>query len=215
MCSSRWSTVPGALGRSGKPDPHHTPTWAAPAGGDSRAMGTGKMIMASKSENEATRHGRVVVLQGVSGAGKSTYGRALTEAARAEGLHAVMVSADDYFVQLGGGTYTFVASKLQEAHAACFREFIHHLTSETQAATGRAHLIVVDNTNTTLHELSPYLLAAQAFGYEAVVHRVLCDPAVAAARNVHGVPTTSVRAMADRIMRERLPARWAVREVRS
>lgn len=178
-------------------------------------MGTGTMIMASKSENEVTRHGRVVVLQGVSGAGKSTYGRTLTEAARAEGLHAVMVSADDYFLQLGGGTYAFDPSKLQEAHATCFREFIRYLQSETDADTRRVDLIVVDNTNTTPHEVSPYMLAAQAFGFEAAVHRVLCDPAVAAARNLHGVPTPSVRAMADRITRERLPARWAVREVRS
>jgi predicted kinase len=173
------------------------------------------MTMTSKPENEATRRGRVVVLQGVSGAGKSTYARTLTEAARAQGLHAAMVSADDYFVRLGSGTYTFVASKLQEAHAACFREFILHLSSAMDANPGCVDLIVVDNTNTTVHELSPYMLAAQAFGFEAEVHRIGCDPAIAAARNLHGVPTQSVRAMAERMARERLPARWAVREVRS
>jgi hypothetical protein len=112
-------------------------------------------------------------------------------------------------------TYTFVASKLQEAHAACFREFILHLSSAMDANPGCVDLIVVDNTNTTVHELSPYMLAAQAFGFEAEVHRIGCDPAIAAARNLHGVPTQSVRAMAERMARERLPARWAVREVRS
>ena len=98
--------------------------------------------------------GQVKILSGVSGSGKSTFGRGL----RAD----LTVSADDFFVT-SDNKYNFDPSKLGQAHAACFREYIHALTNLGDT------LVVVDNTNTTESEISPYVLGASAFGWNVEI----------------------------------------------
>ena len=151
---------------------------------------------------------RVVVLQGVSGSGKTTYGRRLAEEARESGFASRIVSADSYFEKLGGGTYKFDFTKLGEAHGECFRAFL-------DAVGIGIEFVIVDNTCTRVIEIAPYMLAAQAFGYEAEVHRVVCDPKVASARNLHDVPLGSVIAMDARIASEKLPPWWKLTEVQT
>ena len=146
----------------------------------------------------------VIVLQGVSGSGKSTYARKLAEKARVARQRVAIVSADRYFER--SGTYTFDPLKLSEAHGQCFRYFIEELGLGTD-------LIVVDNTNTTAVEMAPYMLAASAYQYTAEVQRVVCDPAVAAARNLHGVPATTVVRMAGSLASDVLPPWWAFSKV--
>lgn len=145
---------------------------------------------------------RVIVLQGVSGSGKSTYGRKIAAEFRANGLTVEIVSADDYFVRFGGGTYAFNPSHLPKAHGECFRHFMQTVGAQA------ADVVIVDNTNTTAVEAAPYMAGAQAFEYEAEIHRIVCDPEVAAARNLHGVPAGAVKAMASRIASEKLPPWW-------
>lgn len=126
----------------------------------------------------------VTIMVGVPGAGKSRYAQSITGA--------FAVSADDYFVGLGGGNYAFDPSKLAKAHAQCLRRF-------AAAAMRNERHIVVDNTNTTIVELAPYVSLALAYCYKVEIARVTCDPAIAAARNLHGVPEAAVRAMHNRI----------------
>ncbi len=121
--------------------------------------------------------GKVVVLSGVSGSGKSTYIR--------ERLgDAYVVSADHYFMRTG--VYEFDASKLGDAHAQCFRMF----TIQVQEGSTRG-VIVVDNTNTTNVEIAPYMAGARAFGWDSEIITLMCetDAQVAACsqRNSHGV----------------------------
>jgi len=140
----------------------------------------------------------VTILVGVPGSGKSHHTASLTGA--------VVVSADHYFVELGGGTYAFDPSKLGAAHGQCLRRYTEALQR------GEAH-VVVDNTNTTLLEMSPYISLALAYGYRVEIVRVTCDPAVAAARNTHGVPEGAIRAMHERItatFQTGLPPFWPV-----
>lgn len=140
---------------------------------------------------------KVVLLVGVSGSGKSTF------AAR-EYPGAVTVSADHYFMV--DGEYRFEGAKLGEAHGACLRGFVG-------AVQGGAGCVVVDNTNTSLVELAPYVSVAKAYGYGVEVVRVRCDVSVAAARNTHGVGEGAVRAMGERIeamMAAGLPPFWGV-----
>lgn len=90
----------------------------------------------------------VKILSGISGSGKSTYAR------RHRG---VIVSADDYFVR--DGAYRFNPARLSSAHATCFARYL--------GALDDGHpLVIVDNTNTTAVEIAPYVLAAQAKGYD-------------------------------------------------
>lgn len=153
---------------------------------------------------------KVIVLQGVSGSGKSTYGRKLAKEAEAKGAFVRTVSADNFFVALGGGTYKFDPSKLGEAHALCLRTFINAMIERWDGYFTNDSLVIVDNTNTTAVEIAPYMASAAAFGWDAEVHYVKCDPTVAAARNLHGVPEKSVRAMASRIESESFPPWWKI-----
>lgn len=145
---------------------------------------------------------KVIVLQGVSGAGKTTYAQKLLED---YGMWVACASADHYFL---AHEYAFKASELPKAHAYCLRNFIRFVE-------GGADLVVVDNTNTTAVEIAPYMAIAQAYGYEAEIHRLLCDTEVAAQRNVHGVPANSIRAMASRMRESRtaFPPRWKVVDI--
>lgn len=128
---------------------------------------------------------KVVIMRGASGSGKSTY-------AKKNFPDAVVCSADAYFVD-DKGNYNFDPRKLGDAHGSCKRSF-------KDALDHSQPLIVVDNTNTTLRELQPYLQMAQAHGYDVEVIRVETPLDVAAKRNVHGVPYDSVKKMKGRMV---------------
>lgn len=101
---------------------------------------------------------KVTVLRGISGAGKSTW-------VSRHAADAAVVSADHYFIV--DGEYRFDASKLQEHHGKCFRAFMDAIQSGTVS-------IVVDNTNIEAWEYSPYVIAAEAFGYEVELLTLDC-----------------------------------------
>lgn len=131
----------------------------------------------------------LLILRGSSGSGKSTF----TEMLRKIEPDLVHCSAD--FIHLdSSGVYRFNPSKLGEGHGQCFRMAIESM----QAQKG---LVVVDNTNTSLVELAPYVAAGQAFGYRTALVRLTVPTSVAAARNVHGVPTDTVKSMVDRMQK--------------
>jgi predicted kinase len=148
---------------------------------------------------------KVIVLSGVSGSGKSTYTKSLV--GEAERLS--VCSADHYF--MSDGVYKFDPSKLSDAHGACFRDFLASLQINTD-------MVVVDNTNTSAVEIAPYILGAQAFGYEVEVHTLMCetedDVKVCAARNAHGVPFQGVMAQHKRLQERQLPPWWTNKTTR-
>lgn len=138
---------------------------------------------------------QVTIVSGVSGSGKSTFVRSIRGAA--------VFSADDYFYD-AKGQYNFDPSKLGEAHGVTFRLFV-------EALQAKIPNVVVDNTNTTTMEISPYVLASQAFGYDCRIVTVMVPEDrlhVAAARNRHGVPIEGVRSQFDRIQSRELPPWW-------
>lgn len=148
----------------------------------------------------------VVLLSGIPGSGKSRHARALLEraaeydAAGRSYANVVVVSADNYFLD-EAGIYRFDVAKLGEAHGACMRAFLKAVGSEVRT-------VVVDNTNTTTLELAPYYAVARALGYEVEIVTVLCDPAVAAARNTHGVSLAGCVAMDARLRAREIPPYW-------
>lgn len=124
----------------------------------------------------------VWIMQGVSGAGKSTH---------VPPVKAFVVSADHFFMRRSG--YCFDPSKLGQAHSSCLLEFAKALEDELG-------FIVVDNTNTTPVEVAPYYALASAYGYDVVIKYIPCeDLNVAAARNQHGVPLKTIEQQAKRI----------------
>jgi hypothetical protein len=163
---------------------------------------------------------KVTILSGVSGSGKSKYaGTLLLEYTSSTGLTleemlrlpkgdkratSAYCSADTFFVGTDG-TYNFDPTKLSDAHGACFREFI-------TACQNECEMVIVDNTNTTATEIAPYILGAQAYGYDVEIITVMCesedDVKAAAARNSHGVPFGGVMAQHKRLCERQLMPWW-------
>ena len=142
--------------------------------------------------------GMVIVMRGISGAGKSTHAQAL----KAQALGGVVVSADDYFVQ--NGEYQFDSKKLSQAHRSCFRAFLRAL-GITRVTERQEPLVIVDNTNTTRAEIAPYVLAAESYDYRVELIRVTCPIEVAAVHNIHGVSAKDVQ---DQLARWEEPLPW-------
>ena len=160
---------------------------------------------------------KVIILIGISGSGKST------EAAKFPiGEVYSVYSADKFFME--NGKYMFEGSKLSEAHGWCLREYTAAVqaTSSTYPEDGNGS-IIVDNTNTTVGEIAPYAALALAYGHELELVVVHCDPEIAAARQIHGVPKDRVLQQHKRLMNtvakgpegyyKGLPPWWPVREV--
>ena len=138
---------------------------------------------------------KVVILSGIPGSGKSTLARETI----ANG--GVICSADQHFTD-EKGDYKFAPYELQNAHAACMKKFI-------AAIQAGEKIIVVDNTNTSIEQISPYYLVAKSFGIRDITLIVLkCAPALALTRNTHNVPTHNVMQHHDRISQMRVPTTW-------
>lgn len=147
---------------------------------------------------------RVVILRGVPGSGKSTVAKSIVDPL----AYIVTVSADNYFME--DGAYKFDRNKLDKAHGRCLREFVQ----EVYGYWGRSpDLLIVDNTNTTVVEMAPYVAICNAYDVPFEVVTVDCDPALAAARNTHGVPVEKVWEMHRRLVAAQLPKKWPHRVV--
>jgi len=129
-------------------------------------------------------------------------------------------SADHYFTV--DGVYRFNPAQLPEAHQSCFAGYCSYLQATKDAGrpvrvlimrgvpgSGKstwvaAHAcpddVVVDNTNVLWEHAVRYWLVARDCGFETVLVTVECAPEVAAARNAHGVPASSVMAMHARLI---------------
>lgn len=110
---------------------------------------------------------RIVVMRGMTGAGKSTLTKRLFK-------DALVCSADDFFP---AGVYD--PRRLDEAHDYCYNRFQAGLKAKTQT-------IVVDNTNLKSRDYEPYVL--DALDHEAqdiTFYHVLCHPMTAAHRSKH------------------------------
>lgn len=140
----------------------------------------------------------------------------------------IIYSTDDYFMK--DGVFTFDPAKLSGAHAQCLRLFLEDIRaanlnkktlrvlilrglpgcgkSSWAKNNGQQFDICVDNTNSSLIELAPYAAAALAHGHRVLVLTIKCRPEIAAARNIHGVPGTTVGMMYQRMVSEPLPPWW-------
>ena len=145
---------------------------------------------------------KFAILVGPSGAGKSTFAQQFA------GPGLVICSADDYFLT-EEGEYVFEPARLGEAHAACFRKAVEAVVA------GKS--VLIDNTNTTLVELAPYIALSRAYGEDPYISVFRPSPKLTDAgtdavldflmgRARHGAPRNRVAAQCRRL-RETL-AQW-------
>jgi predicted kinase len=137
----------------------------------------------------------VIILRGLPGSGKSTY------CAKLKAQHGkIRVCSADAFFETPKG-YWFEISKLQEAHAQCMRWFLQYLDD-----LGDSSPIVVDNTNTTAAEVSPYVSVARSHGIEPRIISLRVPVSVCLERQIHRVPRTALMRLEGQLD-ESLP-RW-------
>lgn len=140
----------------------------------------------------SSNNGKVILLRGVSGSGKSTQVCKLRQQFElGDKFDFEKCSADDFFIQ--DGAYNFDASKLSQAHNVCFGKFLN-------AIRNRVKVIVVDNTFIRIWELDNYVRAAVQSGYIVEIVEIkletISDMKLCAARNIHKVPPEVVARMA-------------------
>jgi len=147
--------------------------------------------------------GKVIIMSGVSGSGKSTYAHDLGDKYVNEEKceEYDVVSADDFFRK--DGSYKFDPSKLAEAHSDCFRRFL-------AAIDVSVPLVFVDNTSTEAWEISPYMLAgSELYSCEIItLMPTLAQLKLCHARNTHNVPLAVIETQYYKLKNRKLPPHW-------
>lgn len=129
----------------------------------------------------------VYIMMGIPGGGKSTWIRNNVPS------DAVICSADHFFED-ANDNYSWKAELLFPAHKTCFRKYIKALDNPY------GHNVVVDNTNTKRAFMQDYVHEANLRGIDVTIVTIVADPAVAALRNVHGVPAETVNKMHNELL---------------
>lgn len=151
--------------------------------------------------NEGTR--TLILLRGPSGSGKTYLAKHIVEytvGPSSENYANHIFSSDSFFMKYG--VYTFHRGNLDQAHAMNQRRVC-------DATNKGMSPVIVDNTNTELWEMEPYIRDGVRNGYIMV----FLEPNTSwarnvnqlANRNVHGVPRESIRRMLDRFEKNITP----------
>lgn len=160
----------------------------------------------------------IKILRGIPGSGKSTLAKQLWAEHTTLGADVQTFSADFFFMR--DGVYIFNYRKLDEAHNQCFRGFVKTVVADPPTTPygdvwhGK-QVILVDNTHTTVMEMSPYVRIAKAFDVPFEIVTVDCPVEIAAARGLHNVPLDRVTAMRKRLVDAQLPKEWPHRIVQT
>jgi predicted kinase len=138
----------------------------------------------------------VLLMRGIPGSGKST------EAKRWASLvtGTPIFSVDNYMYEGGRAFNPFL---LERCHEQCRADF-------KKALEARTPLVIIDNTNTKLSSLMPYIQLIEQQGYGFTVVQFHVKPSDVLERNTHDVPLPTLERMAQHMWSERLPSEWHV-----
>lgn len=151
----------------------------------------------------------MTIMAGIPGSGKTTeaeYLRTCDLENRNFYGDTHILSTDDFW-SISSPEYNFDPTRIAEAHVWNFKRTVEFATRETDQH------IIIDNTNTSLQEIAPYMALGQAFGMEVNILIILGDWKTAFERQTHGVPVTKVYQMQLRLedMIRNLPPYWNAR----
>lgn len=158
----------------------------------------------------------IIILRGISGSGKSTLAKILSandtveddgvdKLINKDGLNSEaakylwriyddspaprnVFSVDDYFTK--GKDYMFDPRKLSIAHGSCLRKFADAIRQPMDNQNDQT--LIVDNTNCSLTEVSPYASLALAYSHELHIVTLFSDPRTCYPRATHNVPLSTI-----------------------
>lgn len=142
----------------------------------------------------------LTVLIGASGSGKSTFAKHII----GHSSTARILSADNFFQT--PKIHEFNPAVLPQAHGKCLRDAVEEMRCAKlwmdgdKSAPSCCHHLVIDNTNTTIAEIAPYIALGKAYNAHIQVFKMpYVPPEIAATRCIHGVPLTGIIAQQRRI----------------
>lgn len=132
---------------------------------------------------------KVIIMRGWPGTGKSTLAKCIKDA--------VVVSADNFFINGRTGEYKYYPDLIKNAHQSCKDHFF-------RCCSENINPIVVDNTNINVRQYRFYEDVAHEYGYKVYQlvapkenHNNGLDMSAEACykRNVHNVPLATIERM--------------------
>lgn len=137
--------------------------------------------------------GKMFIMRGVPGSGKSYL--AEQTAKMYDEKHVVVLSTDSIWETSPARYYLWVAELIGAAHKIT-------QAKARECCAREVPYVIVDNTNTTLKEMQPYLDIAKDFEYEVVFlepnNKWSKDVDECFKRNQHSVPKEVIQKMLDR-----------------
>jgi len=133
----------------------------------------------------------VFIMRGIPGSGKTT----LSDSIKKENIEnsVSICSSDSFFTH--DGKYEYDSSKIVQAHAVCFKDFISSISKAI-------HVIIVDNTNIRIGVINSYISLAVSNGYNVEIHEFIAnipeDIRTCFERCQHGVPEDAINSMSLR-----------------
>ncbi len=154
-----------------------------------------------------------MIMRGIQGSGKSTWALNTIKELRKEGVHVRTVSSDHGHIN-SDGNYEFKPEKINEAHLQCFSGFLFYLKQESDMGLG-PEVLIVDNTNIALWEMTPYVMLAKAYGVPKIEIVQMSTPLKTCLESqIHGVPEEQVEGKYYSLDNNPIP-HWLVDELRT
>ncbi len=140
-----------------------------------------------------------MIMRGLPGSGKSFRAEEFNKHYTIEGYKSIVLSTDQFWIDKETNEYNFQGQFIGRAHEWNRGRCAHAMRVD------KYEVIIIDNTNTTLKEMLPYIEMAAEFGYDVEIYEPRTDwkydVEECFKRNTHGVPKESIKSMMDRWQR--------------
>lgn len=149
---------------------------------------------------------RVLILRGPCGVGKSPFAQKILRLYERDSVQ--IFSATDYFEN--NKIYEFKEEGLRDAHRKCMRSFLETIQRKHESPNA---FLIVDNTNISSWEISPYYAVSDAYGVAPIIVNFtanMADSVRLSHDSVHGVTQEKILQQIRRMYNQEksFPEHW-------